>query len=154
MELDERRITLITYDKQREERSWNFSDHSTNRIVFIESFALLRSTVASPLVRSDSDVERIVLDRCSTESEYLSLLADLPHSFAGDVLMIRMDSTGFLSATGRGGDRILYSLGPEDVEFYLETVRLVQPSEALQRHVLKFRPRVVENIEGKAVKAQ
>ena len=87
MERDERRITLITYDKQREERSWNFSDHSTNRIVFIESFALLRSTVASPLVRSDSDVERIVLDRCSTESEYLSLLADLPHTFTGDILM-------------------------------------------------------------------
>src|SRR5438105_15200764 len=154
MERDERRITLIAYDKQRDERSWDFSEQSTNRIVFIESFGLLRSTVTSPLVRTDSDIERIVLDRCSTEGEYLSLLADLPHSFTGDVLMIRTDSTGFLSATGRGGDRILYSLGPEDVEFYLETVRLVQPSEALQRHVLKFRPRVIESIEGHAVNAQ
>ena len=60
--------------------------------------------MTSPLVRTDSDIERIVLDRCSTEGEYLSLLADLPHSFAGDVLMIRTDSTGFLSATGRGGE--------------------------------------------------
>jgi len=142
MERDERRITLITYDKQSAERNWDFSDQSSNRIVFIDSLGLLRSTIASPLVRCDSDVERVVLDRCCSEAEYLSLLAELPHAFAGDILLIRGDSTGFLSATARGGDRVLYALSPEDIEFYLETVRLVQASEAMKRHVLKFRPRI------------
>ena len=90
---------------------------------------MLRSTIVSPLVRSESDVERIVLDRCSTESEYLSLLAELPLEFTGDVLMIRESGTSFLSATGRGGGRILYALTDEDVEFYLETVRLVDRTD-------------------------
>ncbi len=145
MQKDQRRITLVTTDKAGPERSWRSSDDATSRVVFLDSFRLLRSTLQSPLVHSDTDVERIVLDSCCSEADYLSLLAELPHQFTGDILMIRSDSTGFLSATGRGGDRILYALSEEDVEFYLETVRLVAVTEAMERHVLKFRPRIIRN---------
>jgi len=144
MQRDERRITLITYDKQQEARNWDFSEQSKNRIVFIDSMALLRSTITSPLVKSDSDVERIVLDRCCSEADYLSLLSSMPHQFTGDILMVRGDATGFLSATGRGGDRVLYALSSDDVEFYLETVLLVQRTEVMERHLLMFRPRIVQ----------
>jgi len=145
MKQDERRITLVTYEKGGIERSWRSSDDATSRVVFLDSLRLLRSTIESPLIYSDSDVERIVLDSCCSEAEYLSLLAALPHQFTGDILMIRSDSTGFLSATGRGGDRILYALSSEDVQFYLETVRLVETTEAMERHVLKFRPRIIRD---------
>jgi hypothetical protein len=145
MKKDQRRITLVTYEKGGVERSWRSSDDSTSRVVFLDSLRLLRSTIESPLVYSDSDVERIVLDSCCSEAEYLSLLAELPHQFTGDILMIRSDSSGFLSATGRGGDRILYALSSEDVEFYLQTVRLVEPTEAMEQHVLKFRPRIIRD---------
>ena len=141
---DQRRITLLTQNKELSERNWNPSDEARSRIVLLDSLAMLRSTIISQLVRSDSDVERIVLDRCGSESEYLSLLTELPHEFTGDVLMIRDGATSFLSATGRGGGRILYALSAEDVEFYLETVQLVQPTEEMERGVLKFRPRIVE----------
>lgn len=144
MAKDERRITLVTYGKQSPARSWNSSTEAESRIVLLDSLDLLRSTVASPLIHSDVDVERIVLDRCCSESEYLSFLTQLPHEFTGDVLMVRESETSFLSATGRGGDRILYALSDDDVKFYLETVSLVSPTEQMQQGVLKFRPRVVE----------
>ena len=143
MSNDQRRITLLTQSNDFSERNWNRSNEAGSRIVLLDSFAMLRSTIISPLVRSDSDVDRIVLDRCASESEYLSLLAELPHEFNGDVLMIGEGGSSFLSATGRGGGRILYALTDEDVEFYLETVRLVDRTEEMERGVLKFRPREV-----------
>jgi hypothetical protein len=150
MKKDQRRITLVARDKQQANLGWDTSNQSPNRIVSVDSLELLRSTIASPLVHSDADVERIILDRCGSEADYLSLLSQIPHQFTGDVLMIRNDATGFLSATGRGGDRVLYALSPDDVEFYLETVRLVQPTEAMEHHVLKFRPRIVQTAQDRA----
>jgi hypothetical protein len=150
MSQDERRITLLTQSNELSERNWNRSNDARNRIVLLDSIAMLRSTIISPLVRSDSDVERIVLDRCVSESEYLSLLTELPSEFTGDVLMIRDRGTSFLSATGHGGGRILYALSAEDVEFYLETMQLMQFTEEMHRGVLKFRPRIVEGIDDRA----
>ncbi len=57
--------------------------------------------------------------------------------------MIREDDAGFLSAAARGGDRVLYALSAEDMEFYLETQRLVVSTEAMQKGVPQFRPRIV-----------
>jgi hypothetical protein len=153
MSPDERRITLLTQNRMlpernwnlsnEDDRNWNLSSEAGSRIVLLDSLAMLRSTIISPLIRSDSDVERIILDRCGSESEYLSLLSELPHEFTGDVLMIRQNETSFLSATGRGGGRILYALSSEDVEFYLETIHLVARTEMMESGVLKFRPREV-----------
>ena len=159
MSHDQRRITLLTESKELSERNWNRSDDAGSRVVLLDSIAMLRSTIISPLVRSDSDVERIVLDRCCSESEFLSLLAELPHEFSGDVLMIREGGTNeggtsFLSASGRGGGRILYALTDEDVEFYLETIRLVARSEEMERGILKFRPRIVEKPRTKPAESE
>ena len=63
-------------------------------------------------------------------AEYLRLLSELPAAYAGDVLLIENDSA-FVSATGRGGDRVLYALRPEDVQFYLETKMLTAPAESM-----------------------
>jgi hypothetical protein len=149
MSRDHRRITLLTQSKDFSERIWNHSNEAGSKIVLLDSLAMLRSTILSPLVRSDSDLERIILDRCCSESEFLSLLTELPLEFSGDVVMIREGGTteggtNFLSASGRGGGRLLYALSDEDIEFYLETVRLVDRTEEMERGVLQFRPRIIE----------
>ena len=154
MRNDERRITLVGRHKQIPQRSWQSSKEAASRIVLLDSFTLLRSTVLSPLVQSDADVERVILDRCCSESEYLTLLAEVPQEFGGDILMIRQDDSGFLSATGRRGDRVLYALSAEDVEFYLETHRLVVLTEAMQNGVLQFRPRIVATASVAAASQQ
>ena len=62
------------------------------------------------------------------------------------VTLIRDDETGFLSATGRGGDRILYALSAEDIRFYLETTSLIEAGSAVmaparEHTILEFRQR-------------
>jgi hypothetical protein len=145
---DTRRITLVTRHTQLPERPWEKSADVPSRIVLLDSFTLLRYTVSSSLVSMDADVERIILDRSSSASDFLALLAELPREFSGDVVMIRDDETGFLSSTGRGGDRILYALSADDVRFYLETQQLVIPGSAAfagkperEYQVLQFRTR-------------
>jgi hypothetical protein len=123
---DSRRITLISRDPQKNTRDWDLTMSASSRIVTLDSFKLLRSTVASGVVDIDVDVERIVLDKTSSAADYLALLAALTQQFCGDVIMIRDDESAFLSATGRGGDRVLYSLSPSDLRFYLETHGLVR----------------------------
>ena len=144
---DSRRITVVSRHPRMQERKWDRSHDGLSRIVLLDSFAMLRHAVCSSLAEAEADVERIVLDRSTSASDYLALLADLPHAFTGDVLMNRDDETGFLSANGRGGDRILYALSADDVRFYLETHKLVVPGAAhvepvRQIRVLQFRSRV------------
>ncbi len=147
MTQDIRRITLVSRHTQLQERQWDLSDGSSSKLVLLDTFAILRYTVASSVFIVDADVERIVLDRSSSASDFLSLLAELPQQFSGDVMMIRDDDSGFLSSAGRGGDRILYALTADDVRFYLETQKIVVPGGAAvavpQRplRVLQFRPR-------------
>ena len=125
MSEDSRRITLIGRDPQKNPRDWDLTLSASSRIVTVDSFTVLRHTVANGVVDIDIDVERIILDKTSTAADYLALLAALPQQFCGDVIMIRDDESAFLSATGRGGDRVLYSLSPSDLRFYLETHGLV-----------------------------
>ncbi|HSP33136.1 MAG TPA: hypothetical protein VLU46_02345 [Thermoanaerobaculia bacterium] len=147
MNHDTRRITLISRPPQLPERDWDRSAEASSRLVMIDSFTVLRYAVAKPLADLDVDVARIVLDRSSSASEYLALLAALPHQFTGDALLIRDDESGFLSSTGRGGDRVLYALSAHDLQFYLEANGLVVPSGAMlaaskQRPVIQFPRRV------------
>jgi hypothetical protein len=133
MEQDKRRITLISRDPSRPDRDWDSSRRSPNRLILLDSFTVLRYAISSHLVDLDIDVERVILDRASTPADYLSLLASLPATFTGDVVLVRDDETGFLSALGRGGDRVLYALSPGDVRFYLETHALVTGRVASER---------------------
>lgn len=144
---DNRRITLVSRHPQLPERPWLQSGDSPSKIILLDSFTVLRYTVSSTVFNVDADVERIILDRSSSASDFLALLAQLPREFGGDVMMIRDDDTGFLSSAGRGGDRILYALSSDDVHFYLETQKLVEEGgscAAVPRRefqVLQFRTR-------------
>jgi hypothetical protein len=125
MTADPRRITLVTRRAGTSARDWDATRESPNRIIFLEAFTVLRYALTSGVSDMQQDVERVIIDRSATAAQYLETLAALPAEFNGDVVFIRPDDTGFLSATGRGGDRVLYSLSAHDVQFYLEAHGLV-----------------------------
>ena len=74
--------------------------------------------------------------RSFSPAEYLDLLAALPAEFGADVMLIRNDESGYLSASGRGGDRALYSLRANDVRFYLEANDLVTGRIAFRERMI------------------
>jgi len=122
---DTRRITLITRNAHSVPRDWDTSPNAASRAIGVDSLLVLRYALAGSLGEVHRDVERVVLDRTTSASEYLSLLASLPPQFAGDVLLIASDDSGFMSSLGRGGDRVLYAMAASDVRFYLEAHGLV-----------------------------
>lgn len=141
MTQDSRRITLITRDPKRADRNWDSSRLSPNRLIMLDSFTVLNYSISTHMVDLDIDVERVILDRSSSPADFLTLLAALPHTFTGDVILIREDDGGFLSAMGRGGDRVLYALSASDLRFYLETHGLVTRSTPVAEP--RFRLRAV-----------
>jgi hypothetical protein len=132
MTTDTRRITLITHAPRSPHREWDTTLDAPNRLIFVKAFTVLRFALGRGIEEMEQDVERVILDHSSTAADYLTLLTSLPAEFTGDVLLIRDDDSGFLSATGRGGDRVLYALRAQDVEFYLETHGLLAAAEVLQ----------------------
>ncbi len=105
---------------------WNASRSAPSRIIVLDRYNVLRNALLNGIRDLGADVERVILDRWPDPCDYLDLLACLPAEFAGDVLLIRTDGTAFLSALGRGGDRVLYALSTPDVGFYLSMHGLVE----------------------------
>ena len=135
---DSRRITLISRNPQKTKREWNHSVNAECRIVELESFSALRSAVATAQGDLDLDLARIIIDRSASASQFLIFLAQLPQSYTGDVLYIREDASAFLSAAGRGGDRVLYALSSRDLRFYLDTHDLVPDGTPRIAQVLRI----------------
>lgn len=119
------RITLIARESTKPDVDWNYASCRTANVAFVGSVSALKFAVRSALMQDGLDIERVIVDRAGTAEDFLELLAAVPVELTGDFLMIRDDGTGFLSATGRGGDRRLYALRTSDVRFYLETQNLV-----------------------------
>jgi len=119
---DLRRITLIARNAAAPARTWDASPHAANRIIFVDTFAILKGALGY----AAEDVDRLFIDCAATEGQFLDLLTTLPSDFAGDVLFVNDDERAFLSTTCRSGGRLLYALLPSDVRFYLETQRLVK----------------------------
>jgi hypothetical protein len=119
------RITLIARKPTTPNTDWNHARSSSMRVAFLDSVNALKFALGVAVSDAALDIERVVIDRAGSADDFLDLLAALPEEFNGDVLMIGDDGNAFLSATGRGGDRILYSLASRDVRFYLETHDLV-----------------------------
>jgi hypothetical protein len=117
---DLRRITLIGRGTTTA-RSWDASNRSANRLIFVDSLSILTGA----LHHAAQDVERLVIDGAANESQFLDLLTTLPSDFAGDVLFVNGDERAFLSTTCRSGGRLLFAMLPADVQFYLEAQRLV-----------------------------
>jgi hypothetical protein len=112
------RLTLVACEDYRE-RDWNQYSETTPRLVFLGGGTLLRFEILAALCEPALDIERLILDCTATAEQFLDVLAHLPAAFSGDVVRLDERGAGFLSAAGRGGDRVLYALQPKDVRFYL-----------------------------------
>jgi len=127
----EHRITLIARQSNKPDVDWNYARCHCENVAFLESMAALKFAVRTSVLGAGLDIERVIVDRAGSSDDFLELLAAMPSELAGDVLFIRDNGSGFLSATGRGGDRVLYALGSQDVRFYLEAQDLVTGRAAL-----------------------
>ena len=126
MRHDQRRITLVSRTRSSPDRAWLTARDAPHRMIFVGSFGVIPYALARGVDELGEDIDSVIIDGTATASEYLHLLSKLPAAYAGDVVLIEDDSA-FVSATGRGGDRVLYALRPEDVQFYLETKMLTAP---------------------------
>ena len=126
MRRDDRRIILVSRAASAPDRNWLADLDAPRRLIFVGSFGVIPYALAHGIDDLGEDIDSVVIDGTATASEYLHLLSKLPAAYAGDVVLIEDDSA-FVSATGRGGDRVLYALHPEDVQFYLETKMLIAP---------------------------
>jgi len=128
MHADDRRFTLIARGTRAPSRSWNEAPTAPERLIFIKSFTVLSYLLSNGPEAATHDVAHIIVDHAASPVEFLELLASLPHEVTADVLLIN-GSVAFLSAIGRGGDRVMYRLSPEDLEFYLVMHRLKNEDE-------------------------
>jgi hypothetical protein len=128
---DHRRITLVARQPGVSRRNWDESNPKT-RLIFVDALKFLGHAIEGGINELGKDVHRVIIDRTGTAVQYLQSLAALPSQFVGDVVFVMSDGHGFLSSVGRGGDRVLYALDVRDVNFYLETNRLVFPQAAMQ----------------------
>jgi len=119
----DRRITLI--NSLDDSRDWHLSDDAPSRIIFGSFFRVIRHTFNGELHEVGADIERVIIDRTATASEFLELLAHLSDQFVGDIIFIRDADNAYMSAIGRSGGRVLYALRSDDLRFYLETHGLV-----------------------------
>lgn len=126
------RITLIARESTKPDIDWNYASCARMRVAFVDSVFALRYALESAVCEIGLDVGRVVVDRAGGSDDFLGLLTALPPEFTGDVVYVRDDGTGILSATARGGDRVLYALTPHDVRFYLEANDLVTGRSALK----------------------
>lgn len=83
----------------------------------VESAVAQGSFVFRPL-------ERVIIQARLRSEQMLSFLSNLPKAFKGDVLFLERPDRAFLSATADDDARILYELGADDIEFYLDIYRL------------------------------
>jgi hypothetical protein len=124
----QRRITFVS--RGSDLREWESTDRASSRVICVEPLPVLSYTLTA--AEDHLDVERVVLDRSASSSEFLDLLAALPCDVTADVMMLREDGTAFLSAMARGGSRVLYSLSAKDVDFYLQAHGLIVYDNVVQ----------------------
>ena len=127
MQNDSRRITLVARHPGHAGRDWDHSNPVGSRIIFVDSLAFLPHAIERG-VQAGYDLQRIIIDRTGTPTQFLDLIASIPHEFTGDVLFVSPEDRVFLSSPGRGDGRLLYSLGENDLEFYLQTSGLLWAS--------------------------
>ena len=127
------RLTLIARNSAKPDVDWNHAACMRFSLAFVESIEALAFALSTAVREVGLDVGRVIVDRAGDGDRFLALLTRLPAEFTGDVLFIRDDGAGVLSATGRGGDRVLYALTPKDIRFYLETHDLVTGRVMMRR---------------------
>lgn len=126
------RVTLVVREKFKPDHDWNYAACKRQSVAFIDSMSVLRFALKASVTDIALDVGCVIIDRAGEGDEFLDLLTELPVEYAGDVLFIRDDGSGIMSANARGGDRVLYALKPFDVRFYLEANNLVTARIAME----------------------
>ena len=121
IENDSKRITLIARASGAADRTWRLPAGSEKRLMVIAPTRGLRHTLVNWVLKSNYDVERVIIDRAVTHEAFLELLAAVPEEYVGDLLMIDDQHRGYLSSSCRGGDRVIYKLSAEDVDFYFDS---------------------------------
>jgi hypothetical protein len=119
------RVTLIARHSTKPDVDWNYDACARKLVAFVESMEALRFALNLAIDEVAIDIGRVIVDRAGDGDDFLDLLTHLPEAFTGDVVFVRDDGTGVISATGRGGDRMLYALTSHDVRFYFEAHGLV-----------------------------
>ena len=119
------RVTLIARQSTKPDVDWNYDACRRQMVAFVESTEALRFALNMAIDEVALDIGRVIVDRAGDGDDFLDLLTHLPAAFTGDVVLVRDDGTGVISATGRGGDRMLYTMTQHDVRFYLEAHGLV-----------------------------
>lgn len=108
------RLTLVV--DTIAERGWT-SAAATTGLLYLDSFEAVKQMMSGG---AELDIERVILESGSADAaDFLTLIANFGEEFGGDLLLIGADGGGFLSAIGRGGERVLYSPTERDVDFYL-----------------------------------
>lgn len=119
------RITLVFPDPTQTELDWESSQREES-VITVSNYNLLNGALQAGVQELGRDIERVIFDRSIEGDTFLSFLSSLPIEFRGDVLRIRKDGSGTLSASSpRGDGRFLYGLSVVDVGFYLRTVTRV-----------------------------
>ena len=126
-----RRVTLVSRAAATPDRDWDLSLTAATQICIVDDSGALGTLLRPLITELNLDVERVVIDGGGSATEFLGLLSALPQECAADVIWIGSDGGGFLSAAGRGGDRVIYALSVKDVRFYLEINQLVTGRVAL-----------------------
>lgn len=120
------RVTLVAGDRS-DGADWSrFA--TANRLLFFDSLPDLHTAIGFAVENTSFDTDRVIVDQKTGDAaDYLELLAALPPTFLGDLVFVATDGGGFLSAVGRGGDRVLYRMKAADLAFYLDVAELVRP---------------------------
>lgn len=112
------RLTIIATDHA----SFALGDYeraSHRKTFFIDARSSLQRSLLAALTEETLDVERVIIGGGTAEA-FLELLAATPAQFGGDIIRIDDRGRAFLSASARGGSRVLYSLDAVDLRFYLD----------------------------------
>ncbi|SRR5581483_1860040 len=133
MTRDPRRITLVSRNAALSHLEWDGTSGCPTRIIFVKSPSILEYALRNAMAEIQRDVERVVIDRAGTASQFLELLSRVPVEYPGDLLYIALDGSAYLSARVRGDGRALYSLSASDAEFYLSTNGLVADEATYDR---------------------
>lgn len=113
------RMTLVVRSDDSFWHAWS-EDLAEVPLRFVPSLHEALGALSASVQGSGPEIESVVIDRAGTADAILDLLGSLPAEFTGDVLYIRRDHSGLVSATVRGGGRLIYALRPDDVQFYLD----------------------------------
>ena len=92
---------------------------AAGQYVVVPDIEMLENMLRSPAVRLSGEIERVVIDGHMELDRFLYLISTLPEKFAGEILFIRRDGSGYLSSRELRTTRTVKAINELDVEVYL-----------------------------------